>query len=149
MLTGTLLGGYANEVFNILYRVEPSKMVKEGFEYGEVGVRTFTETYGLLEKITVIEPADNACSEARVTKRIRRRPGASPLLFGRFLMSLGAFISLEDISEALPPIEEVVSVEMNGPLKQAYKKLEEDVKTALKEHRGNQSVMSVALNALC
>jgi hypothetical protein len=33
-------------------------------------------------------------------------------------------------------------------LKEAYKKLEEDVKNALKEHRGNQSVMSVALNAL-
>ena len=64
-------------------------------------------------------------------------------------MSLGAFISLEDISEALPPYrEEVVSVEMDAPLKQAYKKLEEDVRTALKEHRGNQSVMSVALNAL-
>ncbi|MHB8411228.1 MAG: helicase-related protein [Candidatus Acidiferrales bacterium] len=149
VLTGTLLGGYADEVFNILYRVEPSKMVKEGFEYGEAGVRTFTETYGLLEKITVIEPADNACSEARVTKRVRRRPGASPLLFGRFLMSLGAFISLEDISEALPPYrEEVVSVEMDPPLKEAYRELEESVKTALKEHRGNQSVMSVALNAL-
>lgn len=149
VLTGTLLGGYADEVFNILYRLEPGKMVMEGFEYGEAGVRAFTETYGLLEKITVIEPADNACSEARVTKRIRRRPGASPMLFGRFLMSLGAFISLEDISEALPPYrEEVVSVEMDAPLKNAYKNLEEDVKTALKEHRGNQSVMSVALNAL-
>jgi hypothetical protein len=149
VLTGTLLGGYADEVFNILYRLEPGKMANEGFEYGEAGVRAFTETYGLLEKVTVIEPADNACSEARVTKRIRRRPGASPLLFGRFLMSLGAFISLEDISEALPPYrEEVLSVEMDAPLKQAYKRLEEEVKAALKEHRGNQSVMSVALNAL-
>ncbi len=149
VLTGTLLGGYADEVFNILFRMHPARMVQEGFEYGEAGVRMFTETYGLLEKITVIEPADNACSEARVTKRVRRRPGASPLLFGRFLMSLGAFISLEDISEALPPYrEEVVSIEMDPPLKEAYKKLEEDVKTALKEHRGNQSVMSVALNAL-
>lgn len=149
VLTGTLLGGYADEVFNILYRLEPGKMVKEGFEFGEPGVRTFTESYGLLEKITVIEPADNRCSEARVTKRVRRCPGASPLLFGRFLMSLGAFISLEDISEELPPYrEEVVSVEMDALLKQAYKKLEEDVKAALKEHRGNQSVMSVALNAL-
>jgi Helicase conserved C-terminal domain len=149
VLTGTLLGGYADEVFNILFRLEPAKMVAEGFEYGEAGVRAFTETYGLLEKVTVIEPADNACSEARVTKRVRRRPGASPLLFGRFLMSLGAFISLEDISEALPPYrEEVVSVEMDPALKEAYKKLEDDVKAALKEHRGNQSVMSVALNAL-
>jgi hypothetical protein len=112
-------------------------------------VRAFTESYGLLEKITVIEPADNACSDGRITKRIRRRPGASPLLFGRFLMSLGAFISLEDISEALPPYrEEVVSIEMDAPLRDAYKKLEEDIKKALQEHRRNPSVMSVALNAL-
>src|SRR5438552_18273392 len=123
-------------------------MIEEGFEYGEAGIRAFTESYGLLEEITVIEPADNACSEARVTKRVRRRPGASPLLFGRFLMSLGAFISLEDISEALPPYrEEVVSVEMDPPLREAYRKLEEDLKNALKEYRGNQSVISLALNA--
>jgi hypothetical protein len=149
VLTGTLLGGYADEVFNILFRLEPAKMVREGFEHGEIGLRSFTETYGLLEKITVIEPSDNACSEARVTKRIRRRPGAAPLLFGRFLMSLGAFISLEDISEALPPYrEEVITVEMDPALRDAYEKLEEDVKKALQEHRRNPTVMSVALNAL-
>jgi hypothetical protein len=149
VLTGTLLGGYADELFNILFRLEPSRMLEEGFEYGEAGVRAFTETYGLLEKITVIEPADNACSEARVTTRLRHRPGASPLLFGRFLMSLGAFVSLEDISDALPPYrEEVVNIEMDQPLKKAYEDLEEDIKKALREHRGNQSVASVALNAL-
>jgi hypothetical protein len=149
VLTGTLLGGYADELFNILYRLQPGRMSQEGFEYGEAGLRSFTETYGLLEKVTVIEPSDNACSEARVTKRIRRRPGASPLLFGRFLMSLGAFISLEDISEALPPYrEEVVAVDMDPPLRKAYKKLEEDVKQALQAHRRNPTVMSVALNAL-
>src|SRR5258707_11516739 len=148
VLTGTLLGGYADEVFNILFRMHPARMVQEGFEYGEAGVRAFTEAYGLLEKITIIEPADNACSEARVTKRVRRRPGASPLLFGRFLMSLGAFISLEDISESLPPYRgEVVSIEMNPPLKEAYKKLEEDEKTALKGQRGNKSGTSAALKA--
>jgi hypothetical protein len=149
VLTGTLLGGYADELFNILFRLEPSRMLEEGFEYGEAGVRAFTETYGLLEKITVIEPADNACSEARVTTRLRHRPGASPLLFGRFLMSLGAFVSLEDISDALPPYrEEVVSIEMDQPLQKAYEDLEQDIKKALREHRGNQSVASVALNAL-
>jgi hypothetical protein len=149
VLTGTLLGGYADELFNILFRLEASRMLEEGFEYGEAGVRAFTEAYGLLEKITVIEPADNACSEARVTTRLRHRPGTSPLLFGRFLMSLGAFVSLEDISDALPPYrEEVVSVEMDEPLQKAYEDLEEDIKKALREHRGNQSVASVALNAL-
>ena len=149
VLTGTLLGGYALDLFNILFRLEPRKMLEEGFEHGEAGVRAFTEAYGLLEKITVIEPADNACSEARVTTRFHHRPGASPLLFGRFLMSLGAFVSLEDISDALPPYrEEVVSIEMDQPLQKAYEDLEEDIKEALREHRGNQSVISVALNAL-
>ena len=149
VLTGTLLGGYADELFNILFRLGASRMLEEGFEYGDAGVRAFTEIYGLLEKITVIEPADNACSEARVTTRVRHRPGASPLLFGRFLMSLGAFVSLEDISDALPPYrEEIVSVEMDEPLQKAYEDMEQDIKKALREHRGNQSVVSVALNAL-
>ena len=149
VLTGTLLGGYADELFHVLFRLGASRMVEEGFEYGEAGVRAFTEIYGLLEKITVIEPADNACSEARVTTRVRHRPGASPLLFGRFLMSLGTFVSLEDISDALPPYrEEIVSVEMDQPLQKAYEDMEQDIKKALREHRGNQSVASVALNAL-
>jgi hypothetical protein len=149
VLTGTLLGGYADELFNILFRLEASRMLEEGFEYGDAGVRAFTEIYGLLEKITVIEPADNACSEARITTRVRHRPGASPLLFGRFLMSLGAFVSLEDISDALPPYrEEIVSVEMDAVLHKAYDDMEGDIKKAVREHRGNQSVASVALNAL-
>src|SRR5258708_12936483 len=37
---------------------------------------------------------------------------------------------------------------MDKPLKEAYERLEEQIKQALKEHRGNHSVISVALNAL-
>jgi hypothetical protein len=114
VLTGTLLGGYADELFNILFRLGASRMLEEGFEYGEAGIRAFTESYGLLEEITVTEPAENACSKSRATTQVRRRPGASPLLFGNFLMSLGAFVSLEDISGELPSYtEEVIGVEMD------------------------------------
>lgn len=150
ILTGTLNGGYADELFNILFRLNPRKMLEEGFAHGEAGVRAFSETYGVLEKVTTINPADNACSDkAKVTTRVRRRPGASPLLFGRFLMELGAFVSLEDISDALPSYEEeVLNVEMDPVLAAAYKSLEEDIKAALEEHRGNQSVVSIGLNAL-
>jgi len=150
ILTGTLNGGYADELFNILFRLNPKKMLEEGFAHGEAGVRAFSETYGVLEKVTTISPADNACSDkAKVTTRVRRRPGASPLLFGRFLMELGAFVSLEDISDALPSYEEeVLNVEMDPVLAAAYKSLEEDIKAALEEHRGNQSVVSIGLNAL-
>ena len=149
VLTGTLLSGYADDLYHLLFRLEAEKMVGLGYEWGEAGVRSFAETYGVLEKITTIQPADNACSKARVTTQVKRRPGASPLLFGKFLMELGAFISLEDISCDLPTYtEEVIGVEMDPALRAAYRQLEDDVKRALKEHRGNQSVMSVGLNAL-
>jgi Helicase conserved C-terminal domain len=148
VLTGTLLGGYADDVYEILFRLEPRKMIERGFEHG-AGVRPYMETYGLLETITTIEPADNACSEARVTRRVRRRPGASPQLFGDFLMPFAAFLSLEDIAQALPPYrEEVVRVEMDEPLKRAYQKLEADIKASLRQHPGNGSVVSVGMNAL-
>src|SRR5690606_31657056 len=83
------------------------------------------------------------------TTTVKRRPGASPLLFGKYLMNLAAFVSLEDISDALPDYrEEVLSVEMDPVLKSAYSKLESDVSDALREHRGNASVISTAMNAL-
>jgi hypothetical protein len=37
---------------------------------------------------------------------------------------------------------------MDQPLKEAYEELERDIKEAMREHRGNQSIISVALNAL-
>lgn len=149
ILTGTLLGGYASDVYNLLFRVNASKMVAHGYEWGEAGLRSFAEAYGVLERVTTIEPADNSCSKARITKQIKRRPGASPLLFSEFLMSLAAFVSLEDISTELPPYtEEVIAVPMDAGLQAAYKALEEDIKNALKEHRMNGSVVSVGLNAL-
>jgi hypothetical protein len=149
ILTGTLLGGYADELFHILFRLDAKKMVADGFEHGEAGLRRFSETYGVLEKVTVIEPQDNACSEARISKRIRRRPGASPLLFGRYLMEMSAFLSLEDISSALPSYtEEVLGVDMDPILRSGYDALERDIKQALQDHRGNQSVISSGLNAL-
>jgi len=149
ILTGTLLGGYASDVYNLLYRLEAGKMVAHGYEWGEPGLRSFAETYGVLERVTTIEPADNSCSRARVTKQIRRRPGASPSLFSEFLMSLAAFVSLEDISSELPPFsEEVIGILMDAPLQVAYLALEEQIKNAIKQHQMNHSVVSVGLNAL-
>ena len=149
ILTGTLLGGYASDVYNLLFRLEAGKMVGHGYEWGETGLRSFAETYGVLERITTIEPADNSCSKARTTKQIKRRPGASPTLFSEFLMGLAAFVSLEDISTELPPYtEEVIGVPMDAPLQSAYKRLEEDIKDAIQQHHMNHSVVSVGLNAL-
>src|SRR5581483_7368170 len=149
-LTGTLMGGYADDLFNIFYRMEPRVMVRQGFAYGGQGRRDFQEQYGVLETIEKIEDSDNACSRAtKKTVRVLRKPGASPLLFGKFLMSSTAFLSLEDISDNLPPYgESVISVDMDETLQKAYEQLEEEIRAAMKEHRGNKSLMSILLNTL-
>ena len=80
---------------------------------------------------------------------VRRKPGASPLLFGEFLMQLCAFVFLEDISGELPPYEETyLSVAMDPTMREAYGELEDDIRQALKAHKGNRSVLSTMLNTL-
>ena len=148
-LTGTLLGGYADDLFNTLFRLEARRMKEHGYEWGATGRSSFTQDYGVLETITKVEPAENRCSKAKTTSMIRRKPGASPLLFGEFLMQSCAFVFLEDISGELPPYEEsYVSVPMDPLLMAAYRELEDAIRKALKEHRGNRSVLSTMLNTL-
>jgi superfamily II DNA or RNA helicase len=148
-LTGTLLGGYADDLFNTLFRLEAGRMKEHGYEWGTTGRSAFTQDYGVLETITKIEPAENRCSKAKTTSMVRRKPGASPLLFGEFLMQLCAFVFLEDISGELPPYEEsYVSVPMDALMMSAYRELEDAIRKALKEHRGNRSVLSTMLNTL-
>jgi len=149
-LTGTLMGGYADDLFNIFYRMEPLVMVAEGFAYGGQGRRDFQAQYGVLETVERVKETDNACSKAtRKTIQVLRKPGASPLLFGKFLMNTTAFLSLEDISDDLPRYDEsIVSVDIDEKLQQAYECLEEDMRTAMRAHRGNKSLMSILLNTL-
>jgi superfamily II DNA or RNA helicase len=148
-LTGTLLGGYADDLFNTLFRLEARRMKQHGYDWGPSGRSAFTQDYGVLETITKLEPEDNRCSKSKTTTMIRRKPGASPLLFGEFLMQLCAFVFLEDISSELPPYEETyLSVAMDPLMAEAYRELEDDIREALKEHRGNRSVLSTMLNTL-
>src|SRR5882762_5118478 len=148
-LTGTLLGGYADDLFNTLFRLEARRMKEHGYEWGASGRSSFTQDYGVLETITKEEPADNKCSKAKTTSMVRRKPGASPLLFGEFLMQLCAFVFLEDISGELPPYEETyLSIAMDAPMREAYSALEDDIRHALKQHGGNRSVLSTMLNTL-
>jgi hypothetical protein len=140
-LGSRILETYADDLFNIFYRMEPHVMVREGFAYGGQGRRDFQEQYGVLETIEKVEETDNACSRAtKKTVRVLRKPGASPMLFGKFLMTTTAFLSLEDISDNLPTYDEsVISVDMDAAMQKAYEKLEEDIRSAMKAHRGNKT----------
>lgn len=149
-LTGTLLSGYADDLFNTLFRTDAGQMLADGYEWGPAGRERFTRDFGVIETIERITAEDNVCSKkTKKTVTIKRKPGASPLLFGKYLMDHCAFVGLEDISANLPSYrEEVVPVAMEKVLKTAYEQLEEEITACLKEHRGNHSVVSTMLNTL-
>ena len=110
-LTGTLMGGYADDLFNIFYRMEPHAMAAR-----RLCLRRSKDGGTSRSSTACSKPSrrcgreDNACSRAtKKTVQVVRKPGASPLLFGKFLMNTTAFLSLEDIADNLPRYDESVS----------------------------------------
>jgi hypothetical protein len=150
-MTGTIMGGYADDIYRVLYRMDGPRMARDGLAWGTQGQRAFQETYGTIEEIRKVNPQDNRCSRApKANVTVRRRPGASPLLFGKYLMDSTAFIFLEDIAETLPAYEEqVVGIRMDKKLSMAYEDLEKQIKDALHEYpKSGSSITSLMLNTL-
>jgi hypothetical protein len=149
-LTGTLMGGYADDLFNLFYRMEPRQMVAEGFAAGTTGRRDFATRYGVMESIEKIPDQDSACTRtAKSDVRLVRKPGASPLVFGKFLMASTAFVTLDDIADYLPSYEEsVIEVEMDETLGRAYEHVEKAIREAVAANRGNRSLMSLMMHRL-
>ena len=121
-LTGTLMSGYADDLVYILYRTNPAIMRNDGFAWGET--QKWLERYGILERVvkTRLDVDDNSSSRGkRRRKSVKRKPGVSPLVYSKFLLGNTVFLQLDDISDKLPSlIEEVVPIEMNQELQEAY-----------------------------
>ncbi|MFA5028546.1 MAG: hypothetical protein WC713_11805, partial [Candidatus Methylomirabilota bacterium] len=154
-LTGTLLGGYADNLFFILYRMYPRDMVREGLDYRQV--QRWMERYGILERVTRISADDEGSEDMRAvrgkTKRttVRRKPGISPLILGKHLLPNTVFLRLADVADALPPYEErVISLEMSPALAEAYHRLERDLLTSVREAlaSGSRHLLSLYLQSL-
>ncbi len=149
-LTGTLLGGYADDIFYVLYRLDPTKMQEEGLGYGEVG--KWMGRYGVLERVTKYTGADNVFSRGRKSgTRIKRKPGISPGVFSRHLMDRAVFLDLEDIADDLPSLsEEAEGIRMSDELEAAYRELEDDLTEAMRAAltQGDKSLLGTYVNAL-
>ena len=146
-LTGTLLGGYADDIFYILYRLSPKTIKLEKINYNDVS--DWIAKYGVLERITKTNSEDNVCSRGKKPSvRISKKPGISPLVFSRHLINKSAFINLEDIALDLPEItEHVISVNMNEKLAEAYSDLESTLAAAVKSElaRGRKTLLGTYL----
>lgn len=162
-LTGTLMGGYADDLFYLLWRLNPNAMIEDGFVYNKnrsLGTASmwFMEEHGVLKTITKSngkEYDNGAFSSSRATRtttRIARAPGFSPLGLMRYVLPMTVFLKLKDIGQdVLPPYSEHFHrVFMPDDMAMEYKKmqdsLQDDLKSALAQ--GDNSLTGVVTNAL-
>lgn len=124
-LTGTLLNGYADGIYHILYRMYPRTFTKLGYKYGST--KQFVEDYGVHQTIEI----RNNSTNATIRKSTKTLPGVSPKLFTEFLLDKAVFISLEDMSSGLPKYTETpVAVELESFVEPNYTKAIQDFKNA-------------------
>ena len=149
-LTGTMMGGYADDLFNVLHRIDGPQLIREGFEWGGAGREMFQRKYGVIETIEKVSESENSCSRnSKKTVQILRRPGCSPMLFGNHLMNSTAFVSLEDIASELPPYQEsVLEVPATGELGISYEDLAEQIKETIADYPKDKGLRSIMLNTL-
>jgi len=114
LLTGTLMGGYADDLFYLLWRTAPSLFVRDGLKDPRKALssagKEFLKRYGVLEySFDVLEGSGSDFKTARARQTpvtIRRRPGFSAAGIAHYLLPRTTFIQLDEISAKLPPYKE-------------------------------------------
>ena len=127
LLTGTLLNGYADGLFYLLYRTVPHLMISEGFGFNNEA--DFARIYGVYSKEARYRMERGMRRNRVGTFKEKRLPGVSPLVFTKFLLNHAVFLSLSDMSDGLPEYEEIpVAVQMDEDLINNYNLLESEFK---------------------
>lgn len=131
LLTGTLLNGYANAIFYLLYRVAPGLMKKRGFEWGDE--LKFAQQYGVVvSKYEFNEGGYNKTSRGKQIDQPRVKPGISPMVIVDFLLPYQLTLDLSDMSKFLPPLKEkVIPVGSDSDMLLGYQKTINDLNSAM------------------
>ncbi len=149
-LTGTLINGYSQGIFYLLYRVSPRLMQTDGKKY--TATTDFNREYGVTE--TAYEVSDQGYhSNRRTAKRKLREkqlPGVSPLVYSRFLMNNAVFLSLNDMGKQLPEYEEIpVELQLPEEVWKEYTHIEDKFTDVMKYQKLiAQRVMSAFMSLL-
>lgn len=131
LLTGTLLNGYADGLYYLLWRAVPKTMRAEGFRFKDEG--EFARIYGVNSRESRYATQAGIRQRRIGTVKEKRLPGVSPLVFTKFLLEHAVFLSLSDMSSGLTGYEEIpVPVTMDYELSVAYNEFE----TAFREYAG-------------
>lgn len=159
LLTGTLMGGYADDLFHLLWRLNPAAMIEDGFKPNARRSMTsaamnFMREHGVLKDIykETSRTSHRTSKGKSITHRVAKAPGFGPKGIMRFVLPCTAFLKLKDIgANVLPPYEEkFVEVAMTTDQESAYTRLRTTLTAELKQalRIGDSTLLGVVLNVL-
>ncbi|AFT86009.1 SNF2-related protein [Paraburkholderia phenoliruptrix] len=159
LLTGTLMGGYADDLYHLLYRLNPSMLIEDGFNYngnGSMAAATmaFMREHGVLIDIhrQVDEGSHRTAKGDRRSVSTVKGPGFGPKGIMRYVVPYTAFLKLSQIGQnVLPPYDEsLLPVALTEEMAAAYRTLESTLTSELRAalRCGDKSLLGVVLNAL-
>ena len=129
LLTGTLMGGYADDLFHLLWRLDPSSMIEDGFKPSKSGsmgsaAMAFMREHGVLKDIYKESsgPSHRTAKGKQMSVRTSKAPGFGPVGIMRYVLPVTVFLKLRDIGQkVLPPYaEQFIDVPMTEEQATAY-----------------------------
>jgi SNF2-related domain/Helicase conserved C-terminal domain len=162
LLTGTLMGGYADDLFYLLWRMNPALMIEDGFGYNNKGSLStasmaFMREHGVIKDIyTEREKSGSSHRTARGQKSTNhatsKGPGFGPKGIMRYVLPITTFLKLKEIGgDVLPPYEEFfVGIPMTDEQQAAYTQMASSLTQQLRQAlvKGDKTLMGVVLNTL-
>jgi superfamily II DNA or RNA helicase len=158
LLTGTLMGGYADDLFHLLFRANPRRMVEDGYKYRNRSlggaVMAFMRDHGILKDVfkSTTGGSHKTSRGDKDSQRTSKAPGFGPTGICRFILPYTVFLKLKDIGGNVLPAynEHYVEVDMDGEQRNAYEDLSKELTQVMRKAlaKGDTTLLGVVLNAL-
>jgi hypothetical protein len=159
LLTGTLMGGYADDLFHLLWRISPSVMVADGFKPNDRGsfasaAMSFMRAHGVLKDIykETSSSSHRTAKGKSLTVRTSKAPGFGPIGILRYVLPITVFLKLPEIdAKALPPYDEVFQpIAMTDVQAKAYQRMASNLVRILKQALAlkDSTLLGVVMNVL-
>lgn len=159
LLTGTLMGGYGDDLFHLLFRALPGRMIEDGYRPTKQGSMTsaamaFMRDHGVLKDIYSESngAAHKTAKGSKVSVRTIKAPGFGPKGVLRCILPFTIFLKLKDIGgKVLPPYDEAFrEVSMDTDQASAYRDLSGHLSAELRHAlaRRDTTLLGVVLNVL-
>lgn len=159
LLTGTLMGGYADDLFHLLWRIMPQRMLEDGFGYNAANslgaaAMAFMRLHGVLKD--VYKETDGGSHRTAKGKRVEvhtsKAPGFGPKGVTRYVLPYTAFLKLNQIGDNVLPDyrEDFIDVAMSPDQADVYGQMSRRLNAELKEalRKGDKSLLGLVLSAM-